>query len=213
MYFDEQMIQAAQERYGRPTLLRLNYPTPQSHFDFIRSTQRDGRAHDVTLYLYHQDRLAVTRKPPYPEGAYRPPSGGLHLGESLEVGAKREAFEELGIELELASYLLRVRVDFVCGDDCIPWTTHVFRATLGVIPAPKRGFGPRPESSHPESPRPESDFPTLDPQDRHEIAEAIWASESDFFTAMRRGLLEMGSTGLLYRSHLHDFVWRRFGWG
>ena len=194
MYFSPEMIHAAEARYGLPLQLRLNYPTPQAHFDFIRSTQRDGRLHDVTLYLYHQGRLAVTRKPPYPEGAYRPPSGGLHLGESLEEGARREAFEELGIEIKLVHYLLRVRVDFVCEGprergDRIPWTTHVFRARYA-----------------------DSGEPKLDPQDRHEIADAVWATEEEYFRNMRPGLLAMGSTGLLYRAHLQDFVWRNFGW-
>jgi len=165
MYFSREMIRAAEASYGSPLRLRLNYPAPQAHFDFIRSTQRDGRAHDVTLYLYHKGRLAVTRKPPYPEDAYRPPSGGLHLGESLEEGARREAFEELGIEIELMNYLLRVRVDFVCGSDRIPWTTHVFRARYSGSGEPK-----------------------LDPQDRHEIADAVWATEEEVCGAMRKGL-------------------------
>lgn len=92
MYFSHKMIRAAEERYGIPRRLRLNYPTPQTHFDFIRSTQRDGRAHDITFYLYHRNSLAVTRKPPYPEGAYRPPSGGLHIsGEKLEKARTRSA--------------------------------------------------------------------------------------------------------------------------
>ena len=189
MYFTFEMIRAAQERYGEPVLLRLNYPTPRAHFDFIRSTQRDGRAHDVTLYLYHQGRLAVTRKPPYPEGAYRPPSGGLHLGESLEEGARREAYEELGLEIELVKYLLRARVDFVCGAERIPWTTHVFRTQFSGAGEPK-----------------------LDPKDRHEISDAVWATEEEYFQTMRPGLLAMGSTGLLYRSHLQDVIWKLFGW-
>ncbi len=189
MFFSSEMIHAAEAHYGSPLQLRLNYPTPQAHFDFIRSTQRDGRAHDVTLYLYHKDRLAVTRKAPYPEGAYRPPSGGLHLGESLEEGARREAFEELGIEIELEKYLLRVWVDFVSGSERILWTTHVFRARYTGSGEPK-----------------------LDPQDRHEIAEAVWAGEEEYFQTMRPGLLAMGSTGLLYRAHLQDYVWRNFGW-
>ncbi|HEX7343758.1 MAG TPA: hypothetical protein VF398_05805 [bacterium] len=92
MYISPIMIRAAEERLGVPRRLRLNYPTPQVHFDFIRSTQRDGRAHDITLYLYHKNCLAVTRKPPYPEGAYRPPSGGLHiLGEKLKKARTRSA--------------------------------------------------------------------------------------------------------------------------
>lgn len=194
MYFTPSMTSQAEARYGQPVLLRLNYPTPQAHFDFIRSTQKQGRAHDVTMYLYHEGRLAVTRKPMYPAGAFRPPSGGLHPGESLEEGLAREGYEELGIAVVPEKYLLRVRLDFVCGDprgrgDRIPWTTHVFR-----VRALQEGE------------------PKLNPQDTREIAEARWADETEFFGSMRQGLLEMGSTGLLYRAHLGDMVWRLWAW-
>ncbi|MBU0518911.1 NUDIX hydrolase, partial [bacterium] len=127
MYFNHSMIRAAEEKYGTPKTLRLNYPTPKKHYDFIRSTQKNGRAHDVTLYLYHDNKLAVTQKPVYPEGSYRPPSGGLNPGETLEEGALREGFEELGINITLDNYLLRVRVDFVYGAKRIAWTTHLFQ--------------------------------------------------------------------------------------
>jgi 8-oxo-dGTP pyrophosphatase MutT (NUDIX family) len=190
MFFDQHMVEEAVSRYGLPRHLRLNYPTPREHYDFIRSTQKHGRAHDVTLYLYHHNRLAVTRKPMYPKGAYRPPSGGLHPGETLEEGAAREGWEELGVHLLLDRYLLCVRVDFVYGRERIRWTTHVFQAKL------------------------ESDEdPSLDPKDHEEIVEAVWADEADFFGPMRRGLLSVGSTGLLYRVHLHDYIRRKFSWG
>ncbi len=190
MFFDQKMVEEAAARYGNPQQLRLNYPTPQEHYDFIRSTQKHGRSHDVTLYLYYRDLLAVTRKPMYPPGAYRPPSGGLHPGETLEQGAAREGWEELGVRVYLDRYLLRVRVDFVCGSERIRWTTHVFQAKLE-----------------------DAGEQRLDPKDRREIVEAVWADEADFFGPMRRGLLSVGSTGLLYRVHLHDFIRRRFGWG
>ncbi|MFH1734527.1 MAG: NUDIX hydrolase [bacterium] len=190
MYFNHSMIRAAEEKYGTPKTLRLNYPTPKKHYDFIRSTQKNGRAHDVTLYLYHDNKLAVTQKPVYPEGSYRPPSGGLNPGETLEEGALREGFEELGINITLDNYLLRVRVDFVYGAKRIAWTTHLFQVKY-------KGAGP----------------PRLDPRDRHEISAAAWADEHDFFYRMRPGLLSVDSTGLLYRVHLHDYVWRQFGWG
>jgi len=190
MFFNQEMIEAAQARYGAPKTLRLTYPTPQKHFDFIRSTQKNDRAHDVTMYVYHDNKLAVTRKPVYPEGGYRPPSGGLNPGESLEEGAQREGCEELGIDLRMDKYLLRVKVDFVNGVDRIAWTTHLFQAKYN-------GAGP----------------PQLNPQDRHEIIAAKWADEKEFFTLMRRSLLSVDSTGLLYRVHLHDYIWRQVGWG
>ena len=190
MYFSSNMVRKIEERYGTPHLLRLNYKTPRVHFDFIRSTQKNGRSHDITFYLYHHNRLAVTRKPVYPPGVYRPSSGGLNPGESLEEGTAREGWEEMGLRLRPKRYLLRVRVDFVYGDERIRWTTHVFQMFW-------EGSGQ----------------PKLNPHDKHEIAEAACVDEAEFFGSIRRGLLSVDSTGLLYRVHLHDAMWRLYGWG
>jgi len=55
MYFSAEMIRAAETRYGSPRRLRLKYPTPQAHFDFIRPTQRDGRVHDVRPFALNEN--------------------------------------------------------------------------------------------------------------------------------------------------------------
>ncbi len=60
MYFSPEMIRTAEARYGSPRLLRLNYPTPQAHFDFIRSTQRDGRAHDVSPFTFNENTKNIS---------------------------------------------------------------------------------------------------------------------------------------------------------
>ena len=190
MYVQQDQVASCERKYGQPKILRLNYPTPQKHYDFIHSTQKYGRSHDITLYVYHNNRLAVTRKPMYPANSYRPPSGGMNPGETFEEGAVREGMEELGIEVLLDRYLLRVLVDFVCGVHRIHWTTHVFQAVL-------------------KDPR----YPQLAPTDQYEIVEAVWAGQADFFGPMRQGLLSLGSTGLLYRVHLHDYLWQLYGWG
>ncbi|MFH1447146.1 MAG: NUDIX hydrolase [Chloroflexota bacterium] len=190
MYFTETMVWQAEKCFGVPKTIRLNYPTPQVNFDFIRSTQKNDRAHDITLYFYHDQRLAVTRKPMYPKGAYRPSSGGLNPGETLEQAAAREGWEEMGVTVTIRDYLLRARVDFIFRDDRIRWTTHVFRVVW-------EGTGE----------------PTLKPQDTREICEAVWATEAEFLGPMQHALLSTDSTGLLYRTHLHDYIWRTFGWG
>ena len=67
----------------------------------------------------------------YPKDLFRAPSGAAKRGESVMDGAKREAFEETGVEIELEEYLARIRVKFYCNDnadDFIDWTSHVFKA-------------------------------------------------------------------------------------
>ncbi len=59
-------------------------------------------------------------------------------GEDFEAGAKREALEETGVDIELDSYLLRIKIRFQSGEEYIDWTSHVFTAKYaGGIIAPR----------------------------------------------------------------------------
>src|SRR5207253_2905877 len=114
----------------------------------------------------------------YPPGLFRPPSGGVEPGEGFEAGARREAFEETGLEIELDRYLLRLEARFSRGGRCIPWTTHVFSA------------------------RAVSD--ELHVHDQREIAEACWATRAAIGAVMRPRMLAVGSAGMRYRVWLQD---------
>ena len=48
--------------------------------------------------------------------------------EDFVAGAKREAMEETGVEIELERYILRIDVRFHTGDDYIDWTSYIFAA-------------------------------------------------------------------------------------
>lgn len=180
MYISSETIAELEKIYGSPEEVKLQYEMTAREFDMVRRSQKHGRAHDVTLFIIEGSRIVVIKKPMYPPGAYRAPSGGINPGEDFEKGALREAYEETGLHVMMQKYILRARVKFTCAGDFIDWTTHVFSAK------PIAGM--------------------LDPIDTHEIVEARYASVEELRGNIRDALLASGSTGLKYRAQLGDIV-------
>ncbi len=184
MYVDAARVREAEARWGRPVERSFRVPTSTKEIAFIRSTQRSGRAHDVTMIVWNapHDRFAVIAKHAYAAGAFRPPSGGLEPGESIEEGIHRETLEETGLEAAVRRYVLRARVRFegAAPADSIDWTTHVFESV-----------------AHGE---------TLAPRDAHEIREAAWATREELLGPLREKLLLRDSAGIRYRVALHRAI-------
>jgi 8-oxo-dGTP diphosphatase len=180
MYITPEVVRELEEKYGRPSEVILSYEMTPREFGMVRGSQKFGRAHDVTLFIIKDESIVVIKKPMYPPGAYRAPSGGVAPGERFEDGAIREAYEETGLHVALEDYVLRTLVKFTCRGDAINWTSHVFTAR------PTGGI--------------------LQPIDTHEIVEARWAAVGELMGSMRDALLASGSTGLAYRAELNDIV-------
>jgi len=117
MYVTETMIREMEHRYGVPSRVEFVIPVTPAEVARIRSTQRDGRNHDVTLYVHKGSQWIVIAKPVYPEGLFRAPSGGIHKGEDFETGMHREMAEEIGCEIRIERFLLRTSVDFTSNPD------------------------------------------------------------------------------------------------
>jgi 8-oxo-dGTP pyrophosphatase MutT (NUDIX family) len=188
MYITPAMVSGVEARFGVPDVIPFAYEMKPNEFEMVRRSQRNGRAHDVTLFIFVDDRIAVIRKPMYPPGAYRAPSGGIAPGEEFEAGALREAREETGLVVVLERYVIRARVRFTCGPLTIAWTTHVLTA--------------RPDPNGPEI----SVASALEPQDTREVAEARLATVAEMTGEIRNALLNARSTGLRYRVDLTDCV-------
>jgi 8-oxo-dGTP pyrophosphatase MutT (NUDIX family) len=122
------MFQEIESKYGTPRELTMSFPMGPAEFDMLKSSMKDGRNSDVTLFIFKNSRVVVIAKPWYPEGLYRAPSGGIKPGENLELSARREAYEETGAEIGLEKYILRIQVTFACGSQKEEWTSHVFTA-------------------------------------------------------------------------------------
>jgi len=178
VYLDPEEIQALEGLYGVPREIELEEEFNLDGFYLLRWSMESGRAHDITLFIEKDGRYAVIQKPSYPRNAFRAPSGGVRRGEPIEAGAKREAWEETGLEVALTRYLLRVRALFVCDGEVERWVSHVFAA---------RAVGGR-----------------LDPKDRREISVARLVTFDELRGPIRRALLDSGLGGLRYRALLTD---------
>ena len=102
----------------------------------------------------------------------------MHAGEAFEPGVWREAFEELGIEIELERFLVSSEAQFRCGDEVIDWRTHVFSARTGAQ--------------------------ELDPVDVREIAAARWGTTAELAGPLKAAMLETGRALWRYRVALHE---------
>jgi ADP-ribose pyrophosphatase YjhB (NUDIX family) len=178
MYVDAKLVEEIEAKLGEPEVLCLEHEIGDREMAFVRASQKHGRAHDITLFIFNNDHLALIRKPMFRWPIFRAPSGGLEPGESFEGGAKREALEETGLEIELEEYLLRIHVRFTGGEDHLDWTSHIFKA---------RAVGGR-----------------LEAQDTTEIAETKYGTLEDLQGPIRDALLSSGRGLLEYRVALTD---------
>ncbi len=177
MYVTAEIIRDVEQRYGTPIEIAREYEMTPEQLDIVRLGMKQGRCHDVTLVIVDDERnIVVIRKPSYPLGAYRTPSGGIEVGELFDNGAIREAKEETGLDIVLEKYLIRANVRFRCGSEVIDWTTHVLQAL------PTGGI--------------------LQPIDTKEIVEARKATIAEITGPIREVLLATGSPGLRYRAEL-----------
>ena len=186
MYVTAEIIREVEQRYGTPIEIVREYEMTPEQLDIVRLGQKQGRCHDVTLAIVDDERnIVVIRKPSYPLGAFRTPSGGVEVGESFDDGAIREAKEETGLDIVLEKYLIRANVRFRCGPEVIDWTTHVLQA--------------RPTGG------------TLQPLDTKEIFEARNATIAEITGPIREALIVSGSPGLRYRAELDGLAVEMIG--
>ncbi|MBN4056765.1 NUDIX hydrolase [bacterium AH-315-J21] len=180
MFVTKKLTTEAEVLYGVPVDKHITAPLTEDELDFIKKTQKRGREHDVTFLIFNSaGQIAVMNKHGYPEGLFRPPSGGLDPDESFTDGIKREAYEETGLEIELEKYILRVTVDFTSETRTLRWYTHVF--ICKALSA------------------------TITPHDTQEIREAKWA-EMSIFDEFRERVKNYKSGGIQYRRMLHEEI-------
>lgn len=187
MYITQEVLDKIERRFGVPEILHTRYTMNRAEFDLLKWSMRNGRRHDVTLFISDEekDKIVVIRKPSYPKGVYRPPSGGIEPGEDFEVGARREAYEETGLEIELRKYTLKIHVDFAHENEIVAWTSHVLTACA---------TGGR-----------------LEPIDKKEIAGVRWATINELRTDLLVRLQQSPAAGLQYRAELQDATLKQHG--
>ena len=102
----------------------------------------------------------------------------MNPGEEFEAGVRREAVEELGVEIELERFLVSSEARFTADEEVIDWRTHVFSA--------------RTEQER------------LDPVDTHEISGARWGTTTELGGPLREAMLGTGRALWRYRVALHE---------
>jgi len=110
------MVAHVADRYGRPSEALFDVEVTSDDFDYIRSTQKNDRAHDVTLYVLKEGDIVTNAKHFYPRDLFRAPSGGLNPGESIDDAIARELWEETGCRAAIEHFVLISRVRFIRGD-------------------------------------------------------------------------------------------------
>ena len=187
MHITRQIAQQLAMEYGEPAVEVWNFEMQDEEYAQVRKHIELRRTHDVTVLVLRGDELAVIRKPKYPPGAYRAPSGGIHPEESFLDGATRETREETGLKAEIDGYLMRVHANFTNRGETSQWTTHVMVAK----PAPESSSGQDSEVD-------------LVPVDTDEIESARWMSWDELIDKVNPILVKSGLGGLAYRARVHE---------
>ncbi len=181
MFVTDDMIAAMAARYGLPHEATFHFEVLEKEYRRILGSQKNGRNHDVTVYMIRDGQVAVIAKPFYPPGLYRAPSGGLQPGEDFRAGVRREILEEVGCEIRLTRFLLKTAVSFTFGNEIIHWRSFVFLADYVS-----------------------GDFSFTDHREIREVRLVDWEEFATFARIMRQ--TDIG--GLHYRAALHEMVER-----
>jgi ADP-ribose pyrophosphatase YjhB (NUDIX family) len=176
VHVDEAVLAPLRRRYGEP--VRLEWEGEISEREYSLANYNAKRVHDVTLFIFNGERLALIRKHGFEPGIWRPPGGGVKPGEDFVAGVQREAREETGLRVELRCYLVDATAQFVYEPYEVPWRTHVFAAT--------------------------TEDEELGPQDTDEIEAARWGTLAELSGPLKERLLATGRAFWRYRVALHD---------
>jgi ADP-ribose pyrophosphatase YjhB (NUDIX family) len=123
---DENEIRALAARYGEP-LRWTRIIAASGKWNPWWAPKLDQRRGEVVLAITRpNDRVLVHTKRFYPPGIFRLPTGGIHWGENADDAARREAFEETGLEILLARFVGVVEYDFRVGEEHLPFVSYVF---------------------------------------------------------------------------------------
>jgi 8-oxo-dGTP pyrophosphatase MutT (NUDIX family) len=176
MHLTDEVLAPIRARYGQPAI--LEWSGEVSEHEWGIATYNPQRTHDVTLFIFNGERLALIRKPMFPPDVWRTPGGGVKPGEDFVEAVRREALEETGLEVELERYLVEARALFLFREPGLDWRTHVFLARTADE--------------------------EIAPLDTEEIAEARWGTLEELAGPIRERLLATDRAFWRYRVALHD---------
>src|SRR5258706_449671 len=96
----------------------------ETYYDETKRISRDGLTHRVSCYaiIVEQNQVLLVKTS---NNKWYFPGGGLNVGESIPDGLKREAWEELGVEIEVGAVLYAD--DMVYYHDPMDHAAHLVR--------------------------------------------------------------------------------------
>jgi ADP-ribose pyrophosphatase YjhB (NUDIX family) len=180
-YIAPAQVREMMERYGVPRELEVSVELTPAEFSMLRSSRKHERSHDITLFVFRErdyGEFAAIAKPFFPPGVWRAPSGAAHPGEDFETGARREGWEETGLEIEFDRFILLIRARFTCGPEFEDWTSYIFTAFMTGG--------------------------ELEPHDTVEISAVRWLTLDELQSEVREKLRATEMPLFLYRLRLHD---------
>jgi ADP-ribose pyrophosphatase YjhB (NUDIX family) len=134
---DEQEIEELAEQYGPTERRCYSLEVGKKNFEDWQKALAKRRG-EVVLVVERPDGVILHSKDFYPPGTYRLPSGGVKWGESVLHALHREAWEEMGLKLEVERFLGFLEYEFCRQGETMPFVSYVFlvRGVRGE-PAPQ----------------------------------------------------------------------------
>lgn len=123
---DEQEIKGLTERYGPAERRCYSLEVSKKTVAYWGKALVSKRRGEVVMVIQQPAGLILHSKDFYPPGIYRLPSGGVGWGESVLSALHREAWEEMGLKLEVERFLGFLEYKLCCQWETIPFVSYVF---------------------------------------------------------------------------------------
>ena len=68
MFIADSTIKSLKDQYGQPEIAVFNIDVSEVEYKRIQASQKNGRKHDVTLYIIKDNQIIVIAKHFYPPG-------------------------------------------------------------------------------------------------------------------------------------------------
>lgn len=98
-----------------------------TYFNKVNEAIKTDRFGEVVFAVERPNgRIIVITCDEYPDGVYRIPTGGIAYGEDIEKAAFREVKEELGLEVDIISFIGLAVITFMHKDKGINFYSFLF---------------------------------------------------------------------------------------
>ncbi len=122
----EKELERLQRRFGAFERARFYLPKPSADAAGWLQKLSRRRGEIILVVPRGNGRVLLHTKEHYPEGVYRLLSGGIHPGEDPVEAARREAYEEIGLDAEPRRMLGILENVFGAGRNQYVYPSYVF---------------------------------------------------------------------------------------